>query len=821
MAKPQTQGLALQRIEGNLVFTRSEVWAWFVLPPQRWFFRPDVDRINLYDSISTRLADLPNRKLHLRTTSMPYPASKWARRLDELTPNPVDPTAWEEYLTACQDRMKVATSDTKRVYLGVSLTRRIHERKQIERELRIVSDIVGGDGVEGVPASTADLEWLLHRSVGLCLPPPEKLSAVPEGSWDDTDLYQITDAVQHETSAFGPTVKVTRHGSEPFSLHVAVQTLGKIDEIYGVDTSVTPWLSVPDSMPFPVEISAQFQIIPGVVARKSVASILRHIQDQRDAYAEARAPIPKALGDQAALGTDKEDEMRRGVPARAARAHGWVRFAVPGWNAEDAMDNARALADRYRSLQMDVVHPRGVASGAAQADLIREFVPGEPVRSKAYMRRVPVRYIAAGLPQAGSVLGDNRGGYLGYTTGTGKKSVMFDPFYAMEVRDEPGLVPILGTLGAGKSVLAGAICETEVLRGATGIVFDPSGPLARLTEIPALRRVSRHIPLTQAASGTLNPYSVVEEPKRFNFDTEDEWAEAKVAARQERKMLALDVLTMLLPPSLAQEGRTQLLLSEAVRKVEGRPSTPLTQVLDELDKLGVDDEFARRISGMLHDAADLPLSRLFFHTGGSVEAIRDDVKFTVLTMPGLVLPPTKVAQENWSVSERLVVPLLHLAAWYTSRLIYSRPRSERKIVFIDEGHWLADWPAGRALFNRLGRDNRKWNTAVLFATHNPKDVLGLGESNGNLIGTAFVGRIRDKDTAADALRMLDVSVGVGYENTLARLNGTDGKAPYREFIMLDSGRNVDKVRIDLQHRPALLAALDTTPKQVNPEERAA
>lgn len=821
MAKPQTQGLALQRIEGNLVYTRSEVWAWFVLPPQRWFFRQDVDRISIYEGFSSRLADLPNRKLHLRTTSMPFPATEWANRLNGLTPRPADPAAWEEYLVACQGQMLTASAASKRVYLGVSLTRRIRERKLIERELRIVSDIIGGEGLEGVPASTADLEWLLHRSVGLCLPPPERLSAVPDGAWDDTDLYQITDAVQHEASAFGPTVKVTRHGDEPFSLHVAVSTLGKIDEIHGVDTSITPWLSVPDSLGFPVEISAQFTIVPGSVARRSVASTMRHIQDQRDAYMEARAPVPNALGDQEKLGGEVEDEMRRGVPAKAARAHGWVRFAVPGWDADDAMDNARALADKYRNLQMDVVHPRGIASGAAQADLIREFVPGEPVRSKAYMRRVPVRYIAAGLPQAGSVLGDNRGGYLGYTTGTGKKSVMFDPFYAMEVRDEPGLVPILGTLGAGKSVLAGTICHTEILRGATGIIFDPSGPLARLTELPELAPFSRHIPLTQAPSGTLNPYSVVEEPKRHNYDTEDEWQEAKVVARQERKMLALDVLRMLLPPSLAQDGRTELLLSEAVRNVEGYPSTPLTLVLDELDKFGAEDEFARRISGMLRDASDLPLSRLFFNTGTSGEVIRDDVRFTVLTMPGLVLPPTKVPQENWSVSERLVVPLLHLAAWYTSRLIYSQDRNQRKIVFIDEGHFLADWPAGRALFHRLGRDNRKWNTAVLFATHNPKDVLGLGEGNGNLIGSAFVGRIRDKATAADALRMLDVAVDVGYEATLARLNGTDGKAPYREFIMLDTNRNVDKVRIDLQHRPTLLAALDTTPKQANQEERAA
>jgi hypothetical protein len=216
--------------------------------------------------------------------------------------------------------------------------------------------------------------------------------------------------------------------------------------------------------------------------------------------------------------------------------------------------------------------------------------------------------------------------------------------------------------------------------------------------------------------------------------------------------------------------------------------------------------------------AELPLARLFFPMGSTSgpEGVGEDI-LTVLTMPGLVLPPPGVNREHWSTSEQLSVPLLHLACWYASRAIYGRPRAERKLIALDETHFLADWAAGRSLFTRLGRDSRKWNTCVLAASQNPKDVLGMEVSN--FISSAFVGRIEDDQVAADALRMLRIPPGVGYESVLARLSprGAPGeRSRIREFVMRDVDGNVDRMRVDLDHLPELLEALDTTAR---PKER--
>jgi hypothetical protein len=387
---------------------------------------------------------------------------------------------------------------------------------------------------------------------------------------------------------------------------------------------------------------------------------------------------------------------------------------------------------------------------------------------------------------------------------------MFDTHFATEVRETSGLVPIVGSLGSGKSVLAGLITYEAVRRGITSVMLDPSGPLARLTELPELRDKARHIDLTSAPSGTLNPYAVVVQPRPEDYTTLDALEEARTLAAQDRKLLALDVATMLLPPALASAARTRLVLTEAIRATKGAPATSLWTVVEHLETR--DDDHAADIAAYLRDMAEMPLARLFFPTGPGAEPINDDnAVLTVLTMPGLVLPPNSVPREHWSTSEQMAVPLLHLASWYATRTIYGRPRSERKLVALDETHFLGEWGAGRALFTRLGRDSRKWNTCVLAASQNPADVLGMEVSN--FISAAFVGRIEDDQVAADALRMLRVPPGVGYEGVLSRLSprsSTGVRSGLREFVMRDVDGNVDRMRIDLDHLPQVLAALDTT-----------
>lgn len=816
--------LALRTIDGNLALTATSAWAWFTLPTQRWAFRADGERLNLVVDAASRLAALSGRQLHLRVTSRPYPAASWARGLDERTPYPlagVPGDEWGDHLVRAQKHLRAATMAEKEIYLGVRLSDRsgvanvtdrvlrrptARELERLDRDAALVAETVAGPGLEGRPVRARELEWLMRRSLALGLPAPGALSPVEDGRWETDDLFELTDGVLAAADPFGPTVRVTRRdpGGNAVTRHVTVLSLGRVEELEVPEVAQEPWMVHTDRLPFPVEWSVRLDVLDGDQALDAVQRKLLVVRDMQRHYREHDLDEPLALERQARQARSIEDEMTTGNEVTGTRVHGWFRVAVAGADEAQCQERARLVIDTYRKRRMTIVHPRG------QHGLMREFIPGEPLSTTAYRRRLPAMYLAAGVPNAASSLGDRRGPYLGHTSTSSRRAVMFDTHFATEVRETSGLVPIVGALGSGKSVLAGLITYEAARRGITSVMLDPSGPLAALCNLPELHEHARHIDLTTAPPGTLNPYAVVAQPRPEDYPTEDTLEEARTLAAQDRKLLALDITTMLLPPVLASAPRTRLLLTETIRSTRGAPATSLWTVIDQLERRH--DEEARDIAAYLRDMAELPLARLFFPVGPtSDEAITGEAVLTVLTMPGLVLPPAGVLREHWSTSEQLAVPLLHLASWYASRTIYGRPRAERKLVALDETHFLGEWGAGRALFTRLGRDSRKWNTCVLAASQNPADVLGMEVSN--FISAAFVGRIEDEQVAADALRMLRVPAGVGYEAVLSRLSPRSAagtRSGLREFVMRDVDGNVDRMRVDLDHLPHVLAALDTT-----------
>jgi hypothetical protein len=828
VADPVTPArLTLRNIEDNLCFTAHEAWAWFVLPTQPWAFRSDTQREQLLFGAGDALAWLTGHRLHLRVTSKPYPSAAWAQRLHELTPAPLRTegvASWSEHMVSMQRHLATQTMAEKQVFLGVRLTTRAPSHRLIASVWRRPGNIeharllslheriterLALPGLEGRPATASEMEWLLRRSIGVGLPAPVELSPVESGRWESDDLHSFADQVVYDAQPFARTVHLTGQlsgqvGQREVQRHVAVLSVGRVEEIEAPDPTRDPWLSHTDRLAFPVEWSCQFDVLSGADARRAVQRKLLVVRDMQRHYGEHDLDEPLALDRQARQAREIEDQMTRGAEVAAARIHGWFRVAVAGRTEQECLERVRKVVTSYRGRRVAIEHPRG------QYGLLREFIPGEPISTSAYRRRLPMLYLTAGVPAASSTLGDRRGPYVGYTAGSSRRAVMFDTHFATEVRETSGLVPVVGGLGAGKSVLLGQITYEAARRGIPSVVLDPSGPLARLTHMPELEQHSEHLDLTTAASGTLNPFDVVAQPLQSAYSDAEAFEEAQVLAAQDRKLLAMDVVKMLLPPSLDSIPSTSLVVSDAVRTTRGDQNASLWDVVRNLE--AHDDPHGRVVANYLRDMAELPLSRLFFPKAGA-ERERLRATLTVLTMPGLVLPPRSVPREHWSTSEQLAVPLLHLAAWFATRAVYGRSMNSRKLVSLDETHFLGEWSAGRALFTRLGRDSRKWNTCVLAASQNPADVLGMDVAN--FMSAAFVGRLEDEEAARDGLRMLRVPTGVGYERALGSLSASrgvsaNGQAALREFVMRDVDGHVDKIRVDLTANPALLEVLNTT-----------
>lgn len=811
-----TAPVAVRHIVGNLTFTATETWAWYGIPPAVWSFRSMAQRRQLLDAVAQRFTELVPARIRLRASARPYPAWEWAHNLDRRTPRPLPDAsgARETYdwlLEAQQRRLQSASLAEKTVAIGVRVGPRLArdriaalragvrqpEIKKLADRIKRVGQIIAGDGLAGRPLPGEHMAWLMHRSLALGVPTP---APAPGGDeWEREDLHHFTDPIRYETTPFGRTVKViaVRDGTE-VTRHVAILTMGRMEAIDIPESGKSPWMLHADQLPFPVEWSSTVDLLPGKAVAGGLERQMRLAKSQIAHYAEHDEEPPPSLDRVAQTARAKHDEATEGVEVDACRANGYHRLAVYGATEEEALDRAQQAIDHYSGqMRMTVEHPVG------QFAMAREFVPGEPNARTGYLRRMPVRYFAAGLPHVSSMVGDSCGPYLGYTCGTARRAVMFDTHYTTEVMKSSGLVVIGGTPGAGKSNLIGVVSYLAARRGIPTVVLDPSGPLAALTRMPELAGHARHIDLTRAAPGALSPYALIPTPRRNQFDSEKDWLDAVVAAEQERKLLATDVCRMLLPEDVLTRGGTSTMLGGAIRAVGGGAQRDLWGVIDFLEREAGGEEIAAN----LRDAADLSLARLFFpdRTSRVEHQIPVDTVLTVLTMPGIVMPPENVGRAHWTLPEMLAVPLMHLATYYTTRVIYGLPMRERKVVSLDENHLFKATGSGRALFTRLGRDSRKHNACVLAGSQNPADVLD--ENVANFVKVAFVGRIEDEDTARESLRMLKVPGDCGYERVLGTF--PVGDTPYREFLMRDAFGRVDRIRVDHGWHPALAAALNT------------
>lgn len=844
-----TPDIALRSIDGHLTRTAGQVMAWYRLAAQPWSFRSDAQREVLIRQIAAQLGELQGRWLHIRVTTRPYPVHRWAEAFDDNAlgrlPDVDGALSWEGFLEGEQRHLLGLSMADKEVFLGVEVSGRSMVDRWMERaapvlgkvapaavraelsalasEVGHLDELVAGAGLDAVPATPDDLAWLLHRSCGLGLPAAGIAPTSGGDHWDTEDLAAFTDGVALYQEPYAPTVRVVgRRDSTTVQRNVAVLTLGLMDglRIPEVDD---PWMQHSDRLPFPVEWSARIYVrrpeeVTGELQRQmgKVRSQIRHYTHDHD------LDPPMSLARQADRVLEVEDELTSGLTQLNTRLYGWWRIAVSGADEPEAVSRAQQVLDVYRP-KVQVEHPE------AQYRYAREFIPGEPLASTAYRRRGSVTWAAAAVPAATASVGDRRGIMLGETCTATRRPVAWDPWLAQEVRQASGLTAITGGLGSGKSALTGLIVYKSLRAGARWTLLDPSGPLAELTRLPELAPFSRHVNLLRAEPGILNPYRVVAEPRKEHFADDDEperaWSRERSLAAATRRRLVLDVLTGLLPYDVARLPHTRIVLLRAVREVGGAADRHPGEVIDTLRRHAKDGEaHAGVVADFLDERRELPQAALLFPDTTLDDPWHADREYrlTVLTLQGMTLPRPGSPREEWTDAEALAVELLNLASWLTQRTIYDADRNLRKGVALDETHFLSQVPTGKVLIDRLARDSRKFNVRALFASQLAGDLLRVS-GFASLVDAVFVGRTDDEEAQAEALRLLRVPTGVGYEPTLGTLSprqkhddrGHDEQADDtpRQFLFADGRGGVEKIRVDLEapHLRHLRAALDTNP----------
>ena len=829
--EPETRDLSTERMLGNLLVTADGTWAWYRLGDVPWAFRSSGERSDLLNGAALRWSELAGPGLlHIRVTSHPMPYSVWAKNLHENSPRHLEKN-WDKFLEVSQDRIAESRLDTPGVYVGVRISKKrltkddlravLGERANTTRkkaatvldvkaELIRTTEVMSREAFLAEPVTDRDLGWLIQASMAPDHPVDSNaLAATGAQGWGEHDMDSFTAPVAAYAKPLSGTVAITasREGKVRTN-HVAVGSLVRLSPRDTDHPILAPWMAFTWKFPFPVEWSAIVKVIGSKDMKKKAAYDLTRAKSILRSYREDHAEEPPAeLGRAIALAEQIDDEVNTGHQEDATRIVGPIRFMVSGDSEAETLARMRAVASAYSSNEQrfEVVH-----HVTGQFNLYREFIPGEEhKRTEHISRRLKASYFATAVPNAATGLGDDQGPYLGQVIGSSRQACMFDPCFGPmnPLINSSGMCMIGGEPGVGKSGLGGNIADGAVRRGWHTIIFDPSGPMARLTTHPDLADVSQHIDLSGANPGTLNPYRLVPVPQRGDFKDAAKWVEAVAEAKAERRELMMDTLNNLLVYRTPEFSR---MIEKAVAQSSAEFTANPWAVVYDLERRG---DVGKEVADMLRSATELKGGRLIFPEEGAPTSTDEDLPdalLTVLTMPGLTTPAPGTSREDWTRSERMGVVTLHLAARFAQRTMYADQLP--KVIIVDEGGIAAAAGSSFQTFVlRASRDSRKHNTFFALLVQNPADALAVSPEISNLLGTVFMGKIKGAGARKAALELLGVETGVGYEGIFGNLRSG-------EFVMRDYYGRVDTMRVDMAHRPDLTGLLYTTPPSQRPAD---
>jgi hypothetical protein len=293
-----TQKLALREVDGHLLRTKSQTWAWYRLPNERWNFRGGNDRTTAILSFADQLAELSGHWVHVRVTWRPVSARTWAAAHDELAvdrlPDTPGALSYADYLVGEQQAIAGRAHMVKEVHVGVLVAERlatdravdktpkrlkgiaapwvVSEAEEVAGKLALIDRTMLGHGVNGWRSTPSDVDWLLTRSVALGLPASPQKSPVA-GHLDVDDLASFTDPVTTWQEPYAPTVAVCARTGDlaGTTRHLAVLRLGLMHGLEIPERDL-PWMVTADRTGIPIEWSARFFIRPGEQVQSELKS---------------------------------------------------------------------------------------------------------------------------------------------------------------------------------------------------------------------------------------------------------------------------------------------------------------------------------------------------------------------------------------------------------------------------------------------------------------------------------------------------------------------------------------------------------------------
>jgi AAA-like domain len=547
------------------------------------------------------------------------------------------------------------------------------------------------------------------------------------------------------------------------------------------------WLFYADHVGFPVDWCVRVKAVSNADAQAKVRRKHRDLVGQVDEYDGEVTGAPPQLA--AAIHAIDDERSELGANPMEPELQVTILMSIAAASLAELEDKAAALVSMFEPQEYGLARPTG-----GQSALLRSMLPGTaaaPVCND-YTQFMLTRDLAAGSPYCGPEIGDPSGLLLGLSLdgGTGTP-VLFDPAYGPRANASPSLAAV-GRLGSGKSFFLKRLCWDTIARGGQVVTIDRtrSGEYVRFASTVAGR--TQVVRLEAGADVCLDPL--------------------RSFVGAERATVTLGFLSLLAGCSPhSDEGAA---LAEAVDTVVDRPRATLSDVVDELARMGDDpgqpDPAARALVRRLAHYRRSATGQLAFGTGSPLSL---DADFIVFWAPNLALPDREMlASEHRS---RMMLPeqvlgqaLLYLVAAVGRRVVFDDPRRFAAALY-DEAWALLASPYGQNLLIEGVRDGRKHNGAIWLASQHPND-FAVSEL-ADLLGSRFVFR-QARQAIPAALAFLGASESVDAAATLDHGLG-NGQCLYR-----DVRERIGLIQVLPPVLPEVMAAFETAPQAADGDE---
>lgn len=789
--QPSTTQLSAEYLDDIVVMSANEAWTYVQIPLASYEFQSYSQRVVMADSFANALAGVlldtnTPVECHLRIVYRPFDTPRWGEKTHRAAVAPT--SGWGDYAREMTQHVANEEYQTKQLFLGIrlgsrqeqqglfsalnplaGLAKRLHtplnldDKSVGEKELAYwhnqaheLRRVLGESSFQAVPATADDLAWIVARPLWPSMSQPQA-TATQRRTWGAGELTGIVDAEVHVHRRSVEAFQLTDRG-DVASGHTATLSVSRFPDVLHFPEQ-EPWIHLAGQLPFPVDFSLRFTVVPFQTVKKDVGRKLADAKDQAQHIAESGTGVPLQVREQLDVATTLEYQLDK---TRAPWMYATHRLQAFAPTAELLAARVRTVIDTYRELGMDVVWSSG-----DQFDLLLESMPADKVRTKSYRQRQELFVLSGGMPHATAQVGDQRAllppasCYLGYTTSRVLEPVFFAPHSAMANNYPPG-VAITGAPGGGKSYLAFTLAHQMAAQGIWTIYLDPKADAKPMADIDGLDG-ARVFDLRDGNAGMLDPFSLGATPA-------------------EATLLAMETLRLLLGGSLSEEREEALL--HALDAVIHQPEPSLTKVVTYL--MDSPQTASRNLGTVLRTISDLPFASLCF-SPVTTQRLRPEDGLTIVTLLGLDLPNASTTPDDYSYENRLAVSVMYLLTRYARQLMLNLDKSHPKAICIDEAWAITSTPQGAKLIPEIARMGRSHNTSLVLVSQNAGDLMA--ESVTNSLSTKFAFRSSIPGEIDDVLSLFALADDQGYEAAVRDLrNG--------ECLMQDMDGRISRVQVD-------------------------